>query len=262
MSSQATTQPRIYETVLNPYPPNSIMVPGFQQPVGFTHLGNQAQSGQPPFLGSPGIITNSHQGQGNTEVVNPAMGTAITNFREEAKVLGAIQIMIGLMHIGFGTILGFMYTTYGSVFGFASLAVISGYPFWGGISFITTGTLSILASKKLSPSLIKSSLGMNIVSTIFAFIGVILLLVDVSINGQPNQDYWAVLSGKGITAMLIIFSLLEFYTNSTTAYFSKRAITKINRPVLVIPNVYTVSPLEPGVFSAPPRNDGHLTHAT
>ncbi|XP_032735792.1 membrane-spanning 4-domains subfamily A member 12-like [Lontra canadensis] len=262
MSSQATTQPRIYETVLNPYPPNSIMAPGFQQPVGFIHLGNQAQSGQPPFLGSPGIITNSHQGQGNTQVVNPATGTAITNFREEAKILGAIQIMIGLMHIGFGTILGFMYTTYGLVFGFASLAIISGYPFWGGISFITTGTLSILASKKLSPSLIKSSLGMNIVSTFFAFIGVILLLVDVSINGLPNQDYWAVLSGKGIAAMLIIFSLLEFCTNFTTAYFAKRAITKTNRPVLVIPNEYTVSPLEPRVFSAPPRNDDHLTHAT
>uniref|UniRef100_A0A8C7EWH6 Membrane spanning 4-domains A12 n=1 Tax=Neovison vison TaxID=452646 RepID=A0A8C7EWH6_NEOVI len=216
MSSQATTQPRMYETVLNPYPPNSTMAPGFQQPVGFIHLGNQAQSGQPPFLGSPGIITNSHQGQGNTQVVNPAIATAITNFREEAKILG----------------------------------------------FITTGTLSILASKKLSPSLIKSSLGMNIVSTFFAFIGVILLLVDVSINGLPNQDYWAVLSGKGIAAMLIIFSLLEFCTNCTTAYFAKRAITKTNRPVLVIPNVYTVSPLEQGVFSAPPRNDGHLTHAT
>lgn len=35
---------------------------------------------------------------------------------------------------------------------------------------------------------------MNIVSACFAFIGVILLLVDVSINGLPNQDYWAVVS--------------------------------------------------------------------
>lgn len=35
---------------------------------------------------------------------------------------------------------------------------------------------------------------MNIVSSVFVFIGVILLLVDVSINGQPNQDYWAVVS--------------------------------------------------------------------
>ncbi|XP_045642485.1 membrane-spanning 4-domains subfamily A member 12-like [Ursus americanus] len=246
MSSQPTTQPRMYETILNPYPRSHIMAPGSQQPVSFIHLGNQAQSGQPPFFGSPGIITNSQQGPVNTQVVNPATGTETTNFREDAKILGAIQIMIGLMHIGFGIILGFMNVVYGQVLGFASFALISGYPFWGGISFITTGTLSILASKKLSPSLIKSSLGMNIVSACFAFIGVILLLVDVSINGLPNQDYWAVLSGKGIAAMLIIFSLLEFCTNCTTAHFAKQAITKNNRPVLVIPNMYAASPLAPG----------------
>lgn len=101
MSSQATTQPRMYETVLNPYPPNSTMAPGFQQPVGFIHLGNQAQSGQPPFLGSPGIITNSHQGQGNTQVVNPAIATAITNFREEAKILGVslLTMRILILHL-------------------------------------------------------------------------------------------------------------------------------------------------------------------
>uniref|UniRef100_A0A7N5KEJ6 Membrane spanning 4-domains A12 n=1 Tax=Ailuropoda melanoleuca TaxID=9646 RepID=A0A7N5KEJ6_AILME len=215
MSSQPTTQPQMYETILNPYPRSHVMVPGSQQPVSFIHLGNQAQSGQPPFFGSPGIITNSQQGPVNTQVVNPATGTETTNFREDAKILG----------------------------------------------FITTGTLSILASKKLSPSLIKSSLGMNIVSTFFAFIGVILLLVDVSINGLPNQDYWAVLSGKGIAAMLIIFSLLEFCTNCTTAYFAKQAITKTNRPVLVIPNMYEASPLEAG-FSAPPRKDGYFTYST
>ncbi|XP_034869639.1 membrane-spanning 4-domains subfamily A member 12-like [Mirounga leonina] len=262
MSSQPTTQPQMYETMLSPYPPNNVKAPRSQQTMSFIHLGNQAQGGQPPLFGSPRIITNSQQDQGNPQVVIPATGTATINFTEEAKILGAIQIMIGLMHIGFGIILGFMSVIYGQALGFASFALISGYPFWGGISFITTGTLSVLAPKKLSPSLIKSSLGMNIVSAFFAFIGVILLLIDVSINGLPNQDYWAVLSGKGIAAMLIIFSLLEFCTNCTTAYFAKQAITKTNRPVLVIPNVYTASPMAPGFSSAPPRNDGYLTYAT
>ena len=35
---------------------------------------------------------------------------------------------------------------------------------------------------------------MSIVSSFFAFIGMILLLVDESINGLPEQDYWAVVS--------------------------------------------------------------------
>ncbi|XP_027433643.1 membrane-spanning 4-domains subfamily A member 12 [Zalophus californianus] len=263
MSSQPTTQPRMYETILSPYPPNNVMAPRSQQTTGFTHLGNQAQGGQPSLFGSPRIITNSQQDQGNTQVVIPATETATINFAEEAKILGAIQIMIGLMHIGFGIILGFMNVVYRQVLGFASFAFISGYPFWGGISVIHYYcSLSILTSKKLSPSLIKSSLGMNIVSAFFAFIGVILLLIDVSINGLPNQDYWAVLSGNGIAAMLIIFSLLEFYTNCTTAYFAKRAITKTNRPVLVISSVYTANSMVPGFSSAPPRRDGDLTNAT
>ncbi|KAB1272678.1 Membrane-spanning 4-domains subfamily A member 12 [Camelus dromedarius] len=132
------------------------------------------------------------------------------------------------MHIGFGIILGLMNVTYRNVLGFASLSFISGYPFWGGLSFIITGALCISACKQLSPSLIKSSLGMNIVSSVFVFIGVILLLVDVSINGQPNQDYWAVLAGKGISAMLIIFSILEFCLTCTTAYYASQAIINTN----------------------------------
>uniref|UniRef100_A0A5F5PKJ5 Membrane spanning 4-domains A12 n=1 Tax=Equus caballus TaxID=9796 RepID=A0A5F5PKJ5_HORSE len=123
------------------------------------------------------------------------------------------------------------------------------------LGFIITGTLSVSGSKHLSLCLIKGSLGMNIVSAIFALTGVILLLVDVSINGLPTQDFWAVLSGKGISAILIIFSLLEFCITCTTAHFAMQEIAKWS--VLTIPNVYATSPLTPGFASAPPRSDGH-----
>ncbi|TEA34103.1 hypothetical protein DBR06_SOUSAS2310231, partial [Sousa chinensis] len=102
----------------------------------------------------------------------------------------AIQIMTGLRHIDFGIIGGLMASIYNQELGFASLSFIGGYPFWGDLSFIITGALSISASKQFSPCLIKGSLGMNIVNSVSAFMGVILLLVDVSINGLPNQDYW------------------------------------------------------------------------
>ncbi|XP_031315381.2 membrane-spanning 4-domains subfamily A member 12 [Camelus dromedarius] len=258
MSSKSTNHSTVYETTLSPYPPSNSMAPGSQQPLSFNHLGNQAPSSQPPFITSPGIVTNSQQSQGNIQMVNPIIGTRATNFKEEAKTIGAIQIIIGSMHIGFGIILGLMNVTYRNVLGFASLSFISGYPFWGGLSFIITGALCISACKQLSPSLIKSSLGMNIVSSVFVFIGLILLLVDVSINGQPNQDYWAVLAGKGISAMLIIFSILEFCLTCTTAYYASQAIINTNGAVLVVPNVYTNSPLTTGLPSVPPRNYGHL----
>uniref|UniRef100_A0A8C8WTH8 Membrane spanning 4-domains A12 n=1 Tax=Panthera leo TaxID=9689 RepID=A0A8C8WTH8_PANLE len=215
MSSQPTNQPQTYETTLSPYPPSNTMAPGSPPPLGFTHPTKQAQSAQPPFFGSPGIITKSQQGQGNIQMVNPATGAATTNFREEAKILG----------------------------------------------FIATSALYILASKQFSPSLIKGSLGMNMVSAIFVSTGVTLLLLDAGMNGILSQDCWAILSGKGISALLIIFSVLEFCTNCTVAHSANEAITKTSRPVLVIPNVYATSTLAPESSSAPPRDDGHLTYA-
>ncbi|KAF5927380.1 hypothetical protein HPG69_018980, partial [Diceros bicornis minor] len=131
-----------------------------------------------------------------------------SNLKTPVFLFQAIQIVIGLMHIGFGIILGLICLTYKNViFGaFASLAFIGGYPFWRGVS-------------------IKGSLGMNLVSAIFALFGLILLLIDVNINGIPNQNY--------------------------------RALS-----VLAIPNVYATSPLPPWSSSAPPRIDGHSANAT
>ncbi|XP_057583112.1 membrane-spanning 4-domains subfamily A member 12-like [Hippopotamus amphibius kiboko] len=259
MSSKPTAYPSLYETTPNYYPSSTFTTPGSQQPLSFTCLGNQVQSGQPPFFTYPRIFTNSPQGQGNIQMVNPARGKAATNFKEEAKALGAIQIIIGLMHIGFGVILGSMASIKKGVWGFASWSFIIGYPFWGGLSFIITGALSVSASNHLSPCLIKSSLGMNILSSIFAIIGLILLLLDVSINGEADQDYWAVLAGKGISAMLIIFSLLVIFITSTTVHFTTQAINTTDGSVQAIPIMYANSPLTTGSSTVAPKNAGYET---
>lgn len=56
-----------------------------------------------------------------------------SNFKMVVLFFQVIQIMVGLMHLGFGIILCLIVIPYGRVLGFAS-AVISGYPFWGGLS--------------------------------------------------------------------------------------------------------------------------------
>ncbi|PNJ22193.1 membrane-spanning 4-domains subfamily A member 12 isoform X2 [Pongo pygmaeus] len=210
MSSKPTSHAEVNETIPNPYPPSSFMAPGFQQPLGSISLENQAQGAQhaqPYCITSPGTFASRQLGQGNTQMINPSVGTAEMNFKEEAKALG----------------------------------------------FIISGSLSVSASKELSRCLVKGSLGMNIVSSILAFIGVILLLVDMCINGVANQDYRAVLSGKGISAMLTIFSLLEFFIACATAHFANQANTTTNMSVLVIPNMYVNNPVTPASSSAPPR---------
>ncbi|XP_076971111.1 membrane-spanning 4-domains subfamily A member 12-like [Tamandua tetradactyla] len=254
ISSEPTIYPGNPETTSDPYSSSDSMVPGRQQPESLINPIKQSMDSQPPFIIASGINTNGQQGQANLQVINSAIQT--TDFREEVKVLGAIQIIIGLTHIGFGIVLGLMTIDYEHIQGFASFALIGGHPFWGGISFISSGSLSVMMSKEFSPCLIKGSLAMNIVSAIFAFIGVILLLLDMSINGVAGQDFWAVISGKGISAMLAIFSLLELCITCTTAHFANEANVNINRSIQVIPTMYVTNPLIPASSSTPPRNVG------
>ncbi|XP_070582623.1 membrane-spanning 4-domains subfamily A member 15-like isoform X2 [Erythrolamprus reginae] len=61
-------------------------------------------------------------------------------FNAEPKVLGAIQIMIGLLHIGFGAVSLILFPSY-----YVSLSGIGAYPFWGGIFFIATGSVCVSA---------------------------------------------------------------------------------------------------------------------
>ncbi|KAM5186068.1 LOW QUALITY PROTEIN: membrane-spanning 4-domains subfamily A member 12-like [Callospermophilus lateralis] len=250
--------PGARETTPNPYPSSSYGAPGSQQHLSPVIPGNQVQGGQPYFVASPGIIPSNQLGQGNVQI-SPATGTVPTNFKE-SKTLGGIQVVIGSMHIGFGIILGLLSYTTTEFLGFGSLTFLSGYPFWGGICFIISGSLSITTFKEFSPCLIKSSLGMNIVSSIFSLIGAILLLVDLCINGLISQAYWAVISGKGISAMLMIFSLLEFCITCATAHFTKQMVTNTSGSVLVIPAVYANN-LTQESSSAPPRNDGYPAYA-
>ena len=108
----------------------------------------------------------------------------------------------------------------------------------------------------------KSTLIINISSTIFAFVGVILFLCDLNINGYYYQDYWMVLSGRGIAGVLAIFSLLEFSIAGAMAYFAHQGILRCNRSVPVAPAVYVANPLMRESPSAPPIYDNIPDYAT
>ncbi|KAG8505725.1 Membrane-spanning 4-domains subfamily A member 12, partial [Galemys pyrenaicus] len=225
-SSLPTTQFNVQENVYNPSQPSNLLPPEYQPSLGSIILNpvlNPIQNGQQPFIIS-GILTNSQLVQGNTHTVYPITGTETRSFNTEAKTLAAIQIIIGLFHVCLGIVLALMCTVYNGVLGFASLAILTGYPFWGGLCFIITGALTVSAVKRATPCMIKGSLGMNIVSAIFVFFGVIFLLIDEGINGVYNQNIWAVLSGRGIAAILAIFSVVEFVINCITANLASQAM--------------------------------------
>lgn len=242
-TSFQTTYPGMRGTIPNPYPPTSSMGLHPQQPLGFSNVGNQVQTGQVSFITSPGIFPNNQLGRENVPRVNPAPRAATSNVKDAAVALGGVQITIGLMHIGFGVVLGLLSTSYSKTWAFYSTAFIGGYPFWGGVFFIVSGSLSVSAFKKFSDCLVKSTLIINIFSIISAFVGVVLFLCDLNNNGHYYQDYWMVLSGRGIAGVLAMFSLLEFSIAWATAYFAYQTILHGNRSVLVAPTVYTANHL-------------------
>uniref|UniRef100_A0A8C6IHY5 Membrane-spanning 4-domains, subfamily A, member 12 n=1 Tax=Mus spicilegus TaxID=10103 RepID=A0A8C6IHY5_MUSSI len=254
MTSSQTTYPGM-RGIPNPCPPTRSMAPHPAQPLDFLNVRNQVQTGQVSFITSPGIFPNTQLGRENMPTVNPALGAAISNVKDAAIALGGVQITIGLMHIGFGVVLGLLSTSYNMTWAFSSVAFIGGYPFWGGVFFIASGSLSISAFKEFSHCLMKSTLIINIFSASFAFVGVILFLCDLNINGYYYQDYWMVLSGRGIAGVLAIFSLLEFSIAWAMAYFAHQGILRCNRSVPVAPAVYAANPLMRESPSAPPIYD-------
>ncbi|XP_063172627.1 membrane-spanning 4-domains subfamily A member 8-like [Candoia aspera] len=114
----------------------------------------------------------------------------------EAKTLGlstlfipvpAIQIINGLIHIGFGGVSVCLFNT----FYYISVVVLSGYPFWGGILFIASGSLTVAAGKSFKHSLAQCSARVNIASAVVAFIGMFLLSVQLFLNRHSYApDYF------------------------------------------------------------------------
>ncbi|KAM6158171.1 membrane-spanning 4-domains subfamily A member 8-like [Rhynchocyon petersi] len=165
---------------------------------------------------------------------------------KEGKVLGALQILIGLLHLVFSPVLLTVLRGY-----YVAISVYGGFPFWGGITFIISGALSVSAEKQPgSYCLLKSSTGMNIVSAIFAAIGVTLFITDISIAGSLygysiyDTNYYRLDGSTGIAASsaLLLFCCLEFCIACASSHFGCQMVCyQPNNIGVVIPNVYTAT---------------------
>uniref|UniRef100_A0A8C2RMN8 Membrane spanning 4-domains A8 n=1 Tax=Capra hircus TaxID=9925 RepID=A0A8C2RMN8_CAPHI len=131
---------------------------------------------------------------------------------KEGKALGAIQILIGLIHLGLGCVMGTVLMR-----GYTAVSFYGGFPFWGGIWFIISGSLSVLAEKH-SPS---SCLA----------------------------------PGMAISGLLLIFCLLEVCVASASAHFGcQLTCYQTSNVGVVIPNVYVTNPaVNPEPENSPPN---------
>nr|XP_006110396.1 membrane-spanning 4-domains subfamily A member 15-like [Pelodiscus sinensis] len=141
--------------------------------------------------------------------------------KAQPKTLGAIQILTGLMLIGFGGVAAVF------IYHYASISVIGGYPFWGGLFFVISGSLSVAAEKHHKPCLVRGSLAMNIISAIFSAIGILILIAELIVN-ETSYDYygkyelWS--AAKGTSVMLLLLTILEFSIAIVTSHYACQAI--------------------------------------
>ncbi|XP_030077328.1 membrane-spanning 4-domains subfamily A member 4A [Microcaecilia unicolor] len=166
-------------------------------------------------------------------------------FKGEPKALGVVQILIGIIQIFFGILLA-ANAPY--------LFVVSAVPFWGGLIFIISGSLSVAAQNHANICLVKGSLGMNIVSSLAAFVGIIIICIDLGfviyINIPCQRDdvlcyrrvyaFLAVI--PGIEGILLVLLLLELCISISTSAFGCKAVCCNSmsnmQSVIIMPNEY------------------------
>ncbi|KAM9310180.1 membrane-spanning 4-domains subfamily A member 5-like [Pholidichthys leucotaenia] len=164
-------------------------------------------------------------------------------------VLGTLQVLVGLMNIGLGTIL--LCSGGGSSWQMDETL----FPVWLGILFIIFGVMSILSERYPSPCMVVLSVVLNMAGVIFAIAAIVLYtinMLDIYVwNFCSNDDdyyyysrhttpgvtndlisqgkcqeaiatIWMLL--RGINAVLIVLSVLEFCVAISSAVLGIKAL--------------------------------------
>ncbi|XP_026995950.2 membrane-spanning 4-domains subfamily A member 12-like [Tachysurus fulvidraco] len=169
--------------------------------------------------------------QNSTQTLGP-----LSKFlKGEPKALGTVQIMIGLLTLLFGIVLAAFPR---------SVLIVSRVIFWSPLLHIAAGSLAVSASNKLNSCVVKATLTLNIFSTLFAGLTIIFLILNLMFGSYVYCDYEdsyrcnyaAEDPGKGITGVLLVFTLLQFCISIALSAFARKA-TCTSEPTLNIINV-------------------------
>ncbi|EHB12735.1 Membrane-spanning 4-domains subfamily A member 4A, partial [Heterocephalus glaber] len=164
-------------------------------------------AGPEPQLGKP-ISLHSSLWEGMTEKF----------LKGKPKVLGAMQIMAGLMSLSVGIA---MICSTPPSYGPKPFTVYTGYLIWGSVMFIISGSFSVAAARRTTKGLVRASLGLNITSSVFAGVGMILLVVSLILNTEHHFScyyYYQTTENchmresilTGLDGLMFVLSVLEF----------------------------------------------------
>ncbi|XP_004389374.2 membrane-spanning 4-domains subfamily A member 18 [Trichechus manatus latirostris] len=185
----------------------------------------QVSHNPPNFI--PGPMNTSNQFQWNMSFGSFSTFDPKKFINEEVRTLGAIQILIGLTHI----FAGINPLLYQPIF----LNGASAYLFWGGLSYVVSGSLSVQASKDPSPCVVNSSVGTNIFSAICSLLGICILLADMIIAPTASM--------KVYSGSVFPFALLEFCLTCVTSHFGCQANCRNYFANMTIPTIFSANPV-------------------
>ncbi|XP_040176985.1 membrane-spanning 4-domains subfamily A member 4D-like [Rana temporaria] len=162
---------------------------------------------------------------------DPSLPFFQTFLKGKPKALGILVIVAAILEIGLGIAL---------IFSSLSTTIISGITFWGPVFYIIAGSLTIAAQTKPNICLIRGSLGLNIISSIFSMTAVILNSVDFIIiqcyrfnysSSYTNLDGYYLCQqeltrGYAVLSVLLGINLLLFCITISTSVFGCRSLSK------------------------------------
>ncbi|XP_023140369.1 membrane-spanning 4-domains subfamily A member 8-like isoform X2 [Amphiprion ocellaris] len=103
--------------------------------------------------------------------------------RTSQSVLGALQIMVGLLNLGLGAVL------LGSGSGSGWQMDVTMFPIWLGALFIVFGIMCILSEKYPSPCLVILTLVLNLAGVAFAITAIVMYSINVA-DTYMGGWYW------------------------------------------------------------------------
>ncbi|KAM4703154.1 membrane-spanning 4-domains subfamily A member 4A-like [Rhinophrynus dorsalis] len=182
------------------------------------------------------------QADTSTECPNPKSTVPkplIKFYKGEPLALAMTQLFIGILHI----ILGIAITV-SSTGRHWDFLIYTGLPFWSGIMYTISGSLSVAASCKPALGKIRASLILNILSSIAAGVACIIFVLELLFS---HSFYWhrrsvfcAVYAPvpkcegsfhietlvTGVMSLLIIFTILELCISISTSAFACKVVCR------------------------------------
>ncbi|XP_061452975.1 membrane-spanning 4-domains subfamily A member 4A-like isoform X4 [Rhineura floridana] len=209
------------------------------------------------MMDSSPIVPPPSQSFSRSELDASSVPKAVKKFyRGQPLALGITQILIGMMQIAFGIPISIA-----AVYRIDYFAVM--VPYWTGILYIISGSLSVAAARNPKMPIVKGMLGMNVVSTVAAGIGIIFLSFSVAhfyYNVQWEVNYRcrdsnpdvAVKCYKTVTipwditlgtlAIFLVFNILEFCITISTAAFGCKTVCRDTYTETVVVVYQNVTP--------------------